>query len=294
MSARKQAVKRARRRELRQQRRAARAAVRRSRSASSNDEMQSEDEAAAAGVADGSQQQSSSSAAGEGLPAAGVMEQAEAALYKLKAKYDHKLAAISARYEARIASLQAQLRSLHAASATETSETGQGENQGAGNNDEPQYPVEDLNGSIDWDQEIVFMAPPGTRGEDRYAGLRTPSPPCRSPRTARTPKVARSPATATETPSAPHSVDCTVHRRRRSGSGARRVGADGEVTNAGVQAGEVADGPTLPACAALGDHPQLQDPAHTQGKPELSHVRSAVMTVLIFLCANCRPQAHGI
>jgi hypothetical protein len=89
----------------------------------------------------------------------------EAELQQMRASYDANLAAVSADYQARIAALQEQLRQV----------------QGLSEGDH--HP--ELHSSFEWDQEIEFLvAPPGTRGEDRYAGMRSPRSP-RSPRTSR-------------------------------------------------------------------------------------------------------------
>lgn len=82
--------------------------------------------------------------------AIGLPMEAEAMLH-LSDLYEQKIDTVSAQYEARIAVLEAQLHSLQHAEAEER--------------------YGEVDGNFDWDQEIEFTAPPGTRGVSRYAGL---------------------------------------------------------------------------------------------------------------------------
>jgi hypothetical protein len=107
-----------------------------------------------------------------------VREQAEAALYHLRAQYQQKLQAVSARYEARIAALQAQLKSTQGLPQADPHQCLQQEEQlvpGAGEGE--------LNSSVDWDQEIHFQPDsPNTSPGKRSPRSGTPAGLGRSPR----------------------------------------------------------------------------------------------------------------
>jgi hypothetical protein len=107
-----------------------------------------------------------------------VREQAEAALYHLRAQYQQKLQAVSARYEARIAALQAQLRSTQGTSETDPHQCLQQEEQHV-----PCAGEGELNSSVDWDQEIHFQpGSPNTSPGKRSPRSGTPAGLGKSPR----------------------------------------------------------------------------------------------------------------
>lgn len=140
------AAKAERVRQLRRQLRERRQERRRKRAASRDSLSGPEVGQCSPGVAD------DTGAGPEGVEPPPVREQAEAALYHLRAQYELRLQEVSAQYEARIAALQAQLRDLHGLNNQESHPS-----PGIGK-DAPTADTagEQLNSSLDWDQEIEF------------------------------------------------------------------------------------------------------------------------------------------
>jgi hypothetical protein len=173
-----------------------------------------------------------------------VREQAEAALYHLRAQYQQKLQAVSARYEARIAALQAQLRSTQGTSETDPHQCLQQEEQlvpGAGEGE--------LNSSVDWDQEIHFQPDfPNTSPGKRSPRSGTPAGLGRSPRHR---KQRRPSSPVADTMSSP-AVESAAPMQDGAGLGAvDEVPVLDRHSGVGQVAGDVCDRPVVQAPGKL-------------------------------------------